>query len=245
MRLENESSDAALSADDARLGRVVKRATCERCLRPLCTCICHWVTPVAHQVQVLILQHPLEVAHAKGSARLLHLCLSHSRMLTGEVFDMPACLAWMDAQDAHFGGATHRHPKYNVLLYPGTEASQSHGKRLSSALAPEMVPDLLQRPSQLRLIVLDGTWRKSRKMLCLNPALQRLPRLSLAPLQASRYLIRQAHRPGQLSTLEATCAALAQLERDNDKFEPLLKAFDGFVAQQSGYRPGPDQQLPQ
>lgn len=197
----------------------------------------------------MILQHPLEVAQAKGSARLLHLCLPHSRILTGEVFDLPACLAWMDAQGAHFGGATPEHPRHNILLYQGTEAGQSHGNRLPSALppaiVPEMVPDLLHRPSQLRLIVLDGTWRKSRKMLCLNPALQQLPRLSLAPLQASRYLIRQAHRPGQLSTLEATCAALAQLETKGDQFEPLLKAFDGFVAQQAGYLRGPDQLLPQ
>ena len=251
MGLENESLDTALFADDARPGSAAKRATCERCLRPLCTCICQWVTPVAHRVQVLILQHPLEVAHAKGSARLLHLCLPHSRMLTGEVFDIPACLAWMDAQgaqevqQAHFGGATPGHPRHNILLYPGTETGQSHNNQLPSALALQTVPDLLQRPSQLRLIVLDGTWRKSRKMLCLNPALQQLPRLSLAPLQASRYLIRQAHRPGQLSTLEATCAALAQLETQSDQFEPLLKAFDGFVAQQAGYRWGPDQPLPE
>ena len=251
MGLENESLDTALFADDARPGSAAKRATCERCLRPLCTCICQWVTPVAHRVQVLILQHPLEVAHAKGSARLLHLCLPHSRMLTGEVFDIPACLAWMDAQgaqevqQAHFGGATPGHPRHNILLYPGTETGQSHNNQLPSALALQTVPDLLQRPSQLRLIVLDGTWRKSRKMLCLNPALQQLPRLSLAPLQASRYLIRQAHRPGQLSTLEATCAALAQLETQGDQFEPLLKAFDGFVAQQAGYRWGPDQPLPE
>ena len=251
MGLENESLDTALFADDARPGSAAKRATCERCLRPLCTCICQWVTPVAHRVQVLILQHPLEVAHAKGSARLLHLCLPHSRMLTGEVFDIPACLAWMDAQgaqevqQAHFGGATPGHPRHNILLYPGTETGQSHNNQLPSALALQTMPDLLQRPSQLRLIVLDGTWRKSRKMLCLNPALQQLPRLSLAPLQASRYLIRQAHRPGQLSTLEATCAALAQLETQGDQFEPLLKAFDGFVAQQAGYRWGPDQPLPE
>lgn len=237
---EPESWDAALSAAQAKPGSVVKRATCKRCLRPLCTCICQWVIPVAHQVQVLILQHPLEVVHVKGSARLLHLSLPHSRMLTGEVFDMPACLAWMDAQDASVGGQTPGHPRHNLLLYPGTETDQSHGRLLT----PARVPDLLQVPSKLRLIVLDGTWRKSRKMLCLNPALQQLPRLSLAPLQASRYLIRQAHRPGQLSTLEATCAALAQLESDTGKFEPLLTAFDGFVAQQSGHRRGPGQQVP-
>jgi len=80
--------------------------------------------------------------------------------------------------------------------------------------------------------VLDGTWRKSRKMLYCNPLLQRLPRLPLQGLPVSRYRIRKAHRANQLSTLEATCAALTHLERDPERFAPLLAAFDGFVAQQ-------------
>jgi len=49
-------------------------------------------------------------------------------------------------------------------------------------------------------------------------------------------LIRKAHSPDQLSTLEATCAALMQLEGSVEQFQPLLRAFDGFVAQQLGYR---------
>jgi hypothetical protein len=37
------------------------------------------------------------------------------------------------------------------------------------------------------------------------------------------------------------CAALGQLEGDSGPFQPLLRAFDGFVAQQMGVsRPGPD-----
>ena len=79
-------------------------------------------------------------------------------------------------------------------------------------------------------MVLDATWRKSRKMLHLSPGLQRLPRLTLDDVPASRYAIRKAHKPGQLSTLEATCAALAQLEGDAARWQPLLHAFDGLVA---------------
>ena len=56
--------------------------------------------------------------------------------------------------------------------------------------------------------------------------------LSLDDALTSSYLIRKAHQPGQLSTLEATCAALAQLEGQPTRFGPLLAAFDGFVAQQ-------------
>ena len=85
-------------------------------------------------------------------------------------------------------------------------------------------------------MVLDGTWRKSRKMLHQNPLLQQLPRLPLRELPASRYRIRTAHQPHQLSTLEATCAALAQLEGSAEQFEPLLSAFDGFVAQQAAWQ---------
>jgi DTW domain-containing protein YfiP len=66
--------------------------------------------------------------------------------------------------------------------------------------------------------------------------LQQLPRLSLHNPPASRYLIRKAHGPGQLSTLEATCHALMQLEQDESKYQSLLTAFNGFVAQQAVYR---------
>ena len=190
---------------------------CVACLRPQSTCICHWVAPVVHATEVLILQHPLEQHHAKNSARLLHLSLSHSRLLIGEAFDEPTLRAALQV------------PKYTVLLYPRAAPPLD--------LAPALDPVRLRDPAQLRLVVLDGTWRKSRKMLHLSPLLQGLPRLSLEDVPESRYLIRKAHKPGQLSTLEATCAALAQIEGQPEHFLPLLAAFYGFVTQQLGFRP--------
>ncbi|SFU85998.1 DTW domain-containing protein YfiP [Polaromonas sp. YR568] len=193
----------------------VTRPRCAACLRPQSACICAWVTPVAHAADVLILQHPLEVDHAKNSARLLHLSLPRSRMLTGEAFDEGSL------QDAL------KEPRYNVLLYPQTPGDE----------APALDTGQLKDPSRVRLVVLDGTWRKSRKMLHLSPWLRQLPRLALDDVPASNYLIRKTHKPGQLSTLEAACAALAQLEGDAGKYQPLLKAFDGFVAQQLAFVP--------
>jgi DTW domain-containing protein YfiP len=187
---------------------------CATCLRPQRGCICCWITPVAHQVEVLILQHPLEAHNPKGTARLLQLSLARCRLLVGEVFDAGA---WQPPGDA----------RHTLLLYPELPAGDSGGLPLPSGLLPD--------PSQLRLIVLDGTWRKSRRMLYLNPSLQQLPRLSLQDLAPSTYRIRRAHRPDQLSTLEAVCAALAQLEGDERPCRPLLQAFDGFVAQQLGF----------
>jgi DTW domain-containing protein YfiP len=195
------------------------RARCPACLRPAQTCICRWVAAVSSQVEVLILQHPMEVANAKGSARLLHLGLSNSRLECGEAF-APDRLDQLLSPD-----------RRNVLLYPETADHKSLG--LATPLPLDQ--GWLGEPDRLRLVVLDGTWRKSRKMLYLNTPLQALPRLPLRDTPPSHYLIRKAHLPDQLSTLEATVHALARLEGDAQKFQPLIDAFDGFVAQQAGY----------
>ena len=193
-----------------------KRLLCPQCARPQSTCICRWVTPVDQPTGVLILQHPLEVQHAKNSAGLLHRCLPHSRLLVGEVFDAQAL------------GAALQPPCYTVLLYPPTDYP---GHAAPAPLDTAQLTD----PSKVRLVLLDATWRKSRKMLHLSPWLQGLPRLSLDASVESAYTIRKAHKPGQSSTLEATCAALAQLQGDALRYAPLLQAFQGFVQQQAAF----------
>jgi DTW domain-containing protein YfiP len=204
-----------------------KRALCAQCLRPQSSCICQWVRPIAHQVQVLVLQHPLEVANAKGSARLLCISLAHSRLVTGEAFDEAELNDLLN--ESWPGEVAEAPPRQTVLLYPATPLNPAPSWPLTGDDAPT-------DPRHLRLVVLDGTWRKSRKMLHLNPVLQTLPRLALRDRPPSNYRIRKAHLPDQLSTLEATCAALGQLESSDAPFEPLLQAFDGFVAQQMAYR---------
>lgn len=195
-----------------------KRPTCPACLRPLATCICHWIAPTPSRAGVLLLQHPLEVHNAKNSARLLHLSLPGSTLAVGEAFADEALLALLAG------------PRRPVLLYPDTPGDAS----LGIVPPPPFDPAWAGDPAGLLLVVLDATWRKSRKMLYLNPALQALPRLALRDVPPSHYRIRKAHAPGQLSTLEATVHALAQLENDETRYAPLLDAFDGFVGQQLG-----------
>ena len=189
-----------------------RRATCAACLRAQSACICGWVRPVRLDSALLILQHPLEVANAKNSARLLHLSVPGSVLAVGEAFD-PAALDTL----------LHADGRVPLLLYP-----DESGDAVAATLAPA---------AELRLVVLDATWRKSRKMLYLNPALQRLPRLALRDMPPSTYRIRKAHAPDQLSTLEASAHALGQLEGDVARFLPLFEAFAGFVEQQAARVP--------
>ncbi|MFZ3000523.1 MAG: tRNA-uridine aminocarboxypropyltransferase [Undibacterium umbellatum] len=198
-----------------------KRKSCPRCLRPSAACICHWICKVNNAPEVLLLQHPLEVNNAKGSARLLDLCLKDSCIVEGEQFDQQLLISLLQA-----GG------KQAVLLYP--ETTQNGAQDLQYE-APEFVAHDFAL-ANVRLVVIDATWRKSRKMLYLNPSLQQLPRLSLQNMPASHYRIRKAHAPDQLSTLEAACYALMQLEQDEEKYQPLLEAFDGFVGQQMEFK---------
>ncbi|OYU74968.1 MAG: DTW domain-containing protein, partial [Burkholderiales bacterium PBB5] len=185
-----------------------RRPLCAGCQRPLPACLCRWVEPTANQVPLLILQHPMEAHEAKGSVRLLQRCLQHCQVEVGDRFDSLLLANWLQAQD----GLAARHP---VLLYPA-DASQAPAAR---------PPD----PAHCRLVLLDGTWGKTLRLLQDHPLLQALPRWALPRPPPSRYRVRRAHRPEQRSTLEAACLALGALEGEPPRYAPLLAAFDGWV----------------
>ena len=112
--------------------------------------------------------------------------------------------------------------RLNVLLYPGSPTN----------------PSLLPAPDHIRLIVIDGTWRQSRKLMLANPWLANLPRLALDDVEPARYAaLRRAQKPGQLSTLEAALLALERLE--GERFEPLWQSFERFIAARSVFQAGP------
>lgn len=202
----------------------MSRPLCARCQRPAVACLCAAVRPVAHAAQVLVLIHPQEAGHAKNTARLLHLCLQQSRVQVGETFAPSSLTEPWQPGDA---------PRRALLLYPPTPPDAQH----PMLPAPPLPPQWLIEPTRLRLVVLDGTWRKSRRMLWANPALQRLPRLALHEVPPSRYTIRKAHAPHQLSTLEAVACALRYIEPDNPAIGALDEAMDAFVDLQRRHWP--------
>jgi len=179
----------------------MSRPQCPRCLRPQTHCLCPLIPSLDSRTRVLLLQHPSEVNHALNTARLAALGLINAELIVGEVFDdLPTLL---------------NRPGYQArLLFPADDAQPMQ------AYEPTDEP--------LLLVVPDGTWRKARKMLHLNPLLAALSRVTLAEGGVSRYRLRKAPGPGALSTVEAIVQALHTLEAPAS-FEALLKPFEALI----------------
>jgi len=195
------------------------RPRCNTCARPLKTCLCDLVQVVNNTCELLILQHPREEFEAKGTGRLLHLCLKRSKLVVGEEFGDEALRMLLGDQ------------KTNILLFPPSEDSPLENQQLLSASDAKRLNED-KAGLGLRLVLIDGTWRKARKMLHLSPLLARLPRLQLSP-RRSHYHIRKAQRAGQLSSLEAGYWALAEMGEAHDE---LLLSFERFLNRQAIWR---------
>lgn len=149
-----------------------------------------------------MVQHPDEQRHALNTARLLVNGLVQAELLVAEQLPEAWCARLAD-------------PHWRTeLLFPGP------GAQLVTAASED------QRPR--RLVLLDGTWRKARKLLYLNPVLQGLAQVTLPAGLSSRYRLRKAPMAESLSTIEAGMHALQIIEPDTD-FSALLRPFDALI----------------
>lgn len=175
-------------------------------MRPQTHCLCGLIAQLPSRTRVLIVQHPDEAKHALNTARLAALGLCNCELIVAEQVPQLAELLADPAYQA-------------CLLFPGEAAQTLSAVRAQLAGAHS-------RP--LLLVVPDGTWRKARKLLYLNPLLQALPRVALPEGLSSRYRLRKAPLPGALSTLEAIVTALNVLEAPSS-FDLLLKPFERLI----------------
>ncbi|MDH5257588.1 MAG: DTW domain-containing protein [Gammaproteobacteria bacterium] len=189
----------------------MKRQQCLQCNRPQSVCICHCLKTVDNQWPVWILQHPAELKHAIGTAKIATLSLKN--ILT------------IDSEQAIINKniKTEIISRVPTLVYPGADA---------------MTLTQLQQLSQEEhgpLLFLDGSWRKTRKMLYDFPELEKLPRVAIQPDTHSRYRIRKEPNETAISTLEAIVYVLSQLENDKAKYQPLLDTMDWMINKQIEY----------
>ncbi|WP_028614916.1 tRNA-uridine aminocarboxypropyltransferase [Halopseudomonas pelagia] len=173
-------------------------------MRPARYCLCALVPHISTRIQLLVIQHPSEHRHALNTARLLVAGVAGAHLLITETL----------AEGS---------PWYNLLADPGWQT-----EILFPGTGVPVVGAAVELARPRRLVLLDGTWRKARKLLHLNPLLQRLPKVALPEGLQSRYRLRKAPQPGALSTLEAGVEALQRIEPATD-FSPLLKPFEALI----------------
>lgn len=142
-----------------------------------------------------------------GTARILNLSLANSHCFVGEDFTADDKLNQLldDESFQHF------------VLYPGEEA-----------ISHQSVAARVSEGEKVRIILLDGTWKKAYKMWQLSTNLHSLSLIRLPENLQGNYRIRKAPSDNSLSTVEAGFHILTLLEPSRD-FSPLLEAFNQMI----------------
>jgi DTW domain-containing protein YfiP len=168
---------------------------CTACLAPERRCICAFAKPVSNTLPVIILQHSNERNHAKGTGRLLVRSLENSKIITGQTFNEELQKIISDYSPA--------------LVFPERPTQDTR-----QALAKKSTINCL--------ILIDATWKKALSIYLSHPQLHNLPKVVLSGYE-NKYHHRKSPSPGHLSTLEACCYALSQLQPDHQhRFKQLL-----------------------
>ncbi len=189
------------------------REICANCNYPIKTCLCRFITPVKHKTQILVLQHPSEVNNKKNTVRVLSLLTDNIQVFVGENED-----------DFIEVKSLLNQPNTNYyLLYPSENAKT--WEEYSSANLN--VNDEIVKKNVL--IVLDGTWRKAKKIHLCNNWLKNIPNLTLNKERKTDYGIRKSSVEQGLSSIEAIAFALEDME--NMSVTPFFNALNGLKAQ--------------
>jgi DTW domain-containing protein YfiP len=175
---------------------------CHGCwlLEPLCLCADLRAVRARLQVRtrVVVVRHVSEINRRSNTGRLVAAAIPGATLVDWGTLST-ASQAAVHATLSSLGPSP-------AVLYP---EGRTHAVR----------PDTL--------VILDGTWPQARRMLQRLPGMATVPRLALPPPAQAGPRLRRGARPEQMSTLEATAAAMAHLEGPEvaAELEALLAAF--------------------
>ncbi len=167
------------------------RAFCQECDFLKSRCLCDTLKMIPNHLHLIVLQHPSETKHPLNTVRIMKKSFKAVTVIVGEDFtnDLRLNTLLCDSQNKC------------ALLYPGPDAFVLEK---NSKEAKDKAPT--------HLLLIDGTWRKAKKIYLLSKNLQRLPSIKLNSEEGSDYRIRKAPTESALSTLEASVHALNILE---------------------------------
>lgn len=221
----------------------MSRTLCLACKRPERACICDFIVKITNKIPVIVLQHPKEENQMKGTVALLSRSLQSCEVIVADNVD----------QVQKFDDLQKK--RQLILLYPSEQATTLSAVTLPHGVhTDENNVEAGNKCKPLSLVIIDGTWKKAYRMFMLSKKLQNLPQVCLPKSIAcsGNYSIRKVAKKNTLSSLEATCYALAMLESADSEtrtsttviapnfagqYQPLLEKFKLFNLFQLSFRP--------
>jgi DTW domain-containing protein YfiP len=140
---------------------------------------------VGTQVEVVVVRHEREAWKSTGTARIALHALKNSQLVEYRDDGMVCNEILSELLTG------------TALLFPDADEGKTFAE------APSTVS---------RLLVLDGTWRQTRRMLKRLPVLSSVPRIMLGEKALAPLRLRDSDDPCGRSTLEAIADALDQLQ---------------------------------
>ncbi|MDD4974236.1 MAG: DTW domain-containing protein [Bacteriovorax sp.] len=180
-----------------------KREVCPRCEYILARCLCHTLKPIDNTTQIIVLQHPSETGHALNTVHLMKKSFLKMDLFIGEDF----------SDHLELNSIIRDHKETIGLIFPGGNST---------------VLNSLSSKKITHLILIDGTWKKARKIYLLSKNLHQLQTHSLGPTKPGQYKIRSSTFEDGLSTLEATVCALGCVEKNLDT-QSLEETFSKMI----------------
>jgi len=190
----------------------VSRGKCYACYRPLSSCMCQHVKPIATKTKFVILMHPKEFQKVKnGTGHMTHLSLPNSELYVGVDFR------------AHERVNAILNDTNNLcyVLYPGEESHKLNEEKIETV------------DKQLVIFIIDATWSTALKLLKVSTNLQSLKKLSFTHTKSSQFQIKEQPEAHCLSTIESTLTILELLnehEMEGIEQEALVHFLDPFKA---------------
>lgn len=191
---------------------------CPACALPLALCLCAEVQALSLRTRVLVFRHRREVHKPTNTARLVPLTLAQAQL---HVVGLPE-------DRAHYA-QIQQVQRLPLLLSPTPN---------SVLLTAE-----LARSAPITLVVPDGNWRQTRKMVQGEPELRELLAVHLPPGTPRRFELRKHPEPDRLSTFEAIARALGILEGAavQAELERILALHVERILSTRGLRPASDE----
>ena len=170
----------------------------------------------AHQLRVIIVQHPQEPDKVLGTAPLCVRCLAGAELKVGLSWPSLSKLVGQQEMPSEWG-----------VLYLGAK-----GKRYAREVnvLDKKLEVLNPTPKLKGIVVIDGTWSQAKTLWWRNSWFLKLRRVVLQPERPSRYgKLRKEPRADAVSTIESVAIALRGLEQNEAAAAYLENAFERML----------------